>query len=79
VSEASPTLEERLARIEAIVGRLESDRLDLDEALLLFEEGVAHLREADRVLREAELRVERLVAGAGGSVIVEPVRREPEE
>jgi exodeoxyribonuclease VII small subunit len=65
------TLEARLARIEEIVSRLESGRLDLGDSLALFEEGVAHVREADRVLRETELRIERLVAGEGGSVISE--------
>jgi exodeoxyribonuclease VII small subunit len=67
------TLEQRLARIEEITALLESDRLELEQALALFEEGVAHLREADRVLREAELRIERLIAGPGGSTFVEPV------
>ena len=66
------TLEARLARVEEIVSRLESGRLDLEEALILFEEGVAHVREADRLLRETELRIERLVAGEGGSVLSEP-------
>lgn len=69
-TEALP-LEARLARVEEIVARLESGRLDLEEALTLFEEGVAHVREADRLLRESELRVERLVAGEGGSVLIE--------
>jgi exodeoxyribonuclease VII small subunit len=71
------TLEQRIARVEAIVARLESDRLELDDALALFEEGVRHAREADRILREAELRIERLITEADGSITVEPVR-EPE-
>jgi exodeoxyribonuclease VII small subunit len=72
------TLEQRLARIEEITSLLESDRLELEQALALFEEGVSHLREADRVLREAELRIERLIAGPAGTTIVEPVRGESE-
>lgn len=67
------TLEQRLGRIEAIVARLESDRLELEEAMALFEEGVAHLREVDQLLREAELRIERLIAGPAGSVTSEPL------
>ncbi len=70
-------LEERIARIEAIVGRLEGDRLELEDALTLFEEGIAHLREAERVLRQTELRIDRLIAESDGSVTVDPVP-EPE-
>ncbi|MDE3002246.1 MAG: exodeoxyribonuclease VII small subunit [Gemmatimonadota bacterium] len=56
------TLEARLTRLESILARMESEEVDLDEALQLFEEGVAHVREAERVLSETELRVEELLA-----------------
>ena len=55
------TLEARLTRLESILARMESEKVDLDEALQLFEEGVAHVREAERVLSETELRVEELL------------------
>lgn len=55
-------LEERLIRLDAIVARMESDGVALDEALKLFEEGVGHVREAERVLAETELRVEELLS-----------------
>jgi len=57
------TLERRLARLEEILARMESDDVVLEEALRLFEEGVGHVREAERVLAETELRVEELLAG----------------
>lgn len=56
------TLEGRLARLEEILARMESDDVALEEALKLFEEGVAHVREAEKVLSETELRVEELLA-----------------
>lgn len=59
------TLEGRLARLEEILARMESDDVVLEEALRLFEEGVGHVREAERVLSETELRVEELLAGGG--------------
>ena len=37
------TLEQTLARLEEIVARLDEERMDLGEALALFEEGVAEL------------------------------------
>ena len=56
------SLEARLKRLDEILARMESDEVPLDEALRLFEEGVAHVREAERVLAEAQLRVEELLA-----------------
>lgn len=57
-----PSLETRLTRLEEILARMESEEVALDEALRLFEEGVGHVREAERVLAETELRVEELLA-----------------
>jgi exodeoxyribonuclease VII small subunit len=55
-------LEQRLKRLEEILARLESDEVALEEALTLFEEGVGHVKGAERVLAETELRVEELLA-----------------
>ena len=59
-------LDRRLRRIEEIVASLDSDSVDLDEALALFEEGVGHLRHAQQILETAELKVEELIAAQGG-------------
>ena len=56
-------LEGRLRRLDQIVAALEADDLDLERALVLFEEGVAHVRAAERILAEAELKVEELLQG----------------
>ena len=56
------TLEARLARLEEILVRMESDDIALEDALKLFEEGVRHVRSAEAVLSETELRVEELLA-----------------
>ncbi|MEJ2217994.1 MAG: exodeoxyribonuclease VII small subunit [Gemmatimonadota bacterium] len=55
-------LEARLVRLEAIVDALEGDELELEAALALFEEGVGHLRGARDILKQTELRVEKLLA-----------------
>lgn len=55
-------LEARLKRLDEILAKMDSDDVPLEEALKLFEEGVAHVREAERVLTAAELRVEELLA-----------------
>ena len=46
------TIEQTLARLEEIVARLDEERMDLGEALALFEEGVNHLRSARFLLPE---------------------------
>ena len=57
----SPSLEVRLRRLEEILSRLEQDDVALEEALELFEEGVGHVRDAERVLAQTELRVQELL------------------
>jgi len=66
-----PSLQEDLARLDAIVRALEADDLDLDEALALFEEGVERLRTARERLSVAELRLTQLREAADGSVRVD--------
>ena len=52
---------------------LERENLELDEALRLFEEGIAHVRHAQSIIAAAELRIERLVEERGQPV-VEPMK-----
>ena len=60
-----PGLDARLKRIEEIVAELDSDALDLDQALAIFEEGVAHLARAREMLARTELRIEELIGPDG--------------
>ncbi len=70
-AEREETLEGRLRRLEQIMGQLESDEVDLERALALFEEGVALVREAETVLSRTQLRVEELLAGGRTTPIAE--------
>ena len=65
------TLEETLDRLERIVVRLDEERMELGDALALFEEGVTLLRSAAGVLTEAEARVKRLTELADGTFVLE--------
>ena len=53
--------EDCLARLEQIVGRLETGNLPLEESLLLFEEGVSLSRASQDKLDSAQKRVEELL------------------
>jgi exodeoxyribonuclease VII small subunit len=76
MTERQDGLEGRLEKLESIVDRLERDELELEEALDLFEEGITHVKEAFRVIEQSQLRVEKLVVEADGSVAMEPARDE---
>ena len=67
-----PDFERSLARLEEVVRRLESPQLSLDDAMKLFEEGVALQRECQKQLEEAEGRVEILLKKADGKIVAEP-------
>jgi exodeoxyribonuclease VII small subunit len=58
-----PTYESLYARMQAIVARLEAGELPLDEALALYEEGVIVAAACQRLLDEAELRIQELNPG----------------
>jgi exodeoxyribonuclease VII small subunit len=75
--EGEAKLENRLRRLEEIVRALEADDLELDKALALFEEGVSHVRGAEKLLAEAELRVEELL-GENGDLDTRPMDPEAE-
>ena len=68
-TDGNPSLEDRLKRLEEIVRSLESDDLELNNALALFEEGVEHVKSAEETLKHAELKVEELLGPVGDASI----------
>ena len=68
------SFEKRLRRLEEIVGELESDEIELERALALFEEGVVALRAATEDLGKVEARVRRLVERTDGTFEVADLR-----
>jgi exodeoxyribonuclease VII small subunit len=56
----------RIHRLQRIVADLEREDIELEEAMRLFEEGIAHLREADALVSQTELRIERLLETQAG-------------
>ena len=74
-----PEFEKTLARLEEVVRKLESPQLSLDDAMKLFEEGVALSRECQKQLEEAEGKVEILLKKADGKITAEPFDPEGDE
>ena len=55
--EPRPVFENVLEKLESLVERLETGGLSLDEALRLYEEGVALTRTGNELLEGAERRI----------------------
>jgi exodeoxyribonuclease VII small subunit len=60
--------EATMAELERIVGALDREELDLDEALRLFEDGVRHVRRANRLLEDVRGRIEELIDASSAEV-----------
>ena len=68
------SFEQRLKRLEQIVSELESDQIDLERAMALFEEGVSSLKAATEELGKVEAKVQRLVEKTDGTFEVTDLR-----
>ncbi|UCD25626.1 MAG: exodeoxyribonuclease VII small subunit [Gemmatimonadota bacterium] len=69
----TPSFRDEISRLEEIVHSLESDDLDLDQALHLFEEGVSRLKTARKLLSDSELTVKRVLEEADGTLNTDDV------
>ena len=66
------SFEAALAELEQIVGRLESGQAPLEDSIRMYERGALLKGHCEKRLEAARLRVEKIVAGAGGALGVEP-------
>lgn len=72
-----PSFDDGLDRLEAVVQKLESGQLGLEEALLEFEQGVNLSKALQQQLTDAQRRVEVLKQGLGGEYRTDPLDGEP--
>ena len=61
------TFERALKELEVIVGRLERGDVELEESIAIYERGEALKAHCDRLLKQAEAKVEKLAFDAEGS------------
>jgi exodeoxyribonuclease VII small subunit len=66
------SFEEALAELQELVKRLERGDNKLDEAIRSYERGALLKRHCEAKLREAQMKVEKIVLGADGSVGTQP-------
>jgi exodeoxyribonuclease VII small subunit len=61
------SFERALKELESIVGRLERGDVELEESIVIYERGEALKEHCDRLLKQAEAKVEKLAFNADGS------------
>jgi exodeoxyribonuclease VII small subunit len=76
--QGGPKFEERLARLEQIVTKLESGDVGLDESLKLYAEGAGLIKDCRKTLAEAEKKIAKLSEDDAGKLSTEPLEPEAE-
>jgi exodeoxyribonuclease VII small subunit len=65
----SMSFEEAMAALETIVDQLEGGQTSLEDSISLYDRGAALRRHCEAKLRDAELRVEKIVQGEAGTAV----------
>lgn len=63
---AAMSFEAALEALEAVVKELEEGEVPLDASIALYERGAALRRHCELKLRDAQMKVDRIVAGSDG-------------
>jgi exodeoxyribonuclease VII small subunit len=63
---SSMPFEAALAELEGIVDKLEKGAVALEESIKIYERGEALKAHCDRLLKNAEMRIEKITLGADG-------------
>jgi exodeoxyribonuclease VII small subunit len=71
---ANLSFEEALAELQDLVKRLERGDNKLDDAIRSYERGALLKRHCEAKLREAQLKVDKIVLGPDGAVSTEPAK-----
>jgi exodeoxyribonuclease VII small subunit len=66
------TFEEALAKLEGIVEAIEQGKIGLEESIVRYEEGMKLIQHCRKIIGQAELKIQKLQAGADGQLQPEP-------
>lgn len=67
MNQQNKTFEESMQRLEQIVRTMERGDVALEESLKLFQEGTELVRSCGKLLEEAQLQVNKIIAGEDGT------------
>lgn len=71
---ADMNFEQALAELERIVQQLESGEVELERSIAIYERGAALRAHCEGKLKDAELKVDKIVRGEDGSLSLEPAQ-----
>ncbi len=69
---ATMSFEAALAELEGIVEQLERGEVELEKSIAMYERGAALKAHCEARLKEAQLKVDKIVIGADGNPSAEP-------
>ncbi|KAA5805104.1 exodeoxyribonuclease VII small subunit [Alkalicaulis satelles] len=69
---AKLSFEAALAELEDIVHKLESGEVELEKSIALYQRGAALKAHCEARLKDAQLKVDKIVIGADGKASAEP-------
>lgn len=75
---ASLSFEEALNKLEKIVREMESGNIKLDDAVEAYEQASALKKFCEEKLKAAQLKIEKIELTDNGSLILEPLDKEPQ-
>jgi len=67
------SFEDALAELESIVARLERGDIPLEESIDIYDRGAKLKKHCEGKLKDAQLKVDKIVLGENGSVKTEPL------
>jgi exodeoxyribonuclease VII small subunit len=70
-----PTFESAFTRLEAILEKMNSNTVSLDESLKLFEEADGLINACTKRLNDAERKVETLIKNRSGDLVMGPEQK----
>ena len=71
MNQQNQTFEESMIRLEQIVRAMERGDVALEESLKLFQEGTELVQRCSKLLDEAQLQIQKVLAGPDGSPVME--------
>lgn len=71
MNQQNQTFEASMTRLEQIVRAMERGDVALEESLKLFQEGTELVQRCSKLLDEAQLQIQKVMAGPNGSPVME--------